>query len=160
VMLFDPDAGVLLSADALWRHGFGVVFPELAGEPGFGDVEAVLEIIARLPVRVVVPGHGAAFDDVAPALAEARARLAAFRADTRRHARHALKVLLKYHLMEQGAEPLDAVLGWAASTPLVAAVGERHAPPGDGAAGWVRAQLAELVDAGVLGRDGDLIVDR
>ena len=38
VMLFDRAAGVLLSADALWEHGFGVVFPEMDGEPGFEDV--------------------------------------------------------------------------------------------------------------------------
>jgi glyoxylase-like metal-dependent hydrolase (beta-lactamase superfamily II) len=160
VMLFDAAAGVLISADALWRHGFGVVFPELAGEPGFDDVEAVLDRIARLPVRLVVPGHGAVFDEVVAALAEARARLAAFRADPRRHARHAVKVLLKYHLMEQGTEPIDALMRWAAATPLVVAVGERFAAGGAiGADAWVRQQLAELVEAGVLRRVGDTIVD-
>ena len=34
VMLFDPGHGVLISADALWENGFGIVFPELEGEPG------------------------------------------------------------------------------------------------------------------------------
>ena len=38
VLLFDADHGVLISADALWENGFGVVFPELVGEPGFDDV--------------------------------------------------------------------------------------------------------------------------
>ena len=31
VVLFEPTARVLLSADALWERGFGVVFPELEG---------------------------------------------------------------------------------------------------------------------------------
>ena len=64
VMLFDRRHGVLLSADALWENGFGLVFPELQGEPGFDDLAQVLELIAALPVRVVVPGHGRPFDDV------------------------------------------------------------------------------------------------
>ncbi|MEP7282281.1 MAG: MBL fold metallo-hydrolase [Rubrivivax sp.] len=160
VMLFDPAAGVLLSADALWEHGFGVVFPELAGEPAFDDVEAVLDTIARLPVRIVVPGHGAPFDRVGPALSEARSRLAAFRADPRRHARHALRVLVKYHVMEQGPQPLEALLRWAGTTPLLALVWQRFAPPGAHSLHeWVTQQVAELVDAGVLGRDGDTLVD-
>ncbi|HET7865457.1 MAG TPA: MBL fold metallo-hydrolase, partial [Burkholderiaceae bacterium] len=35
VMLFDTTGGVLLSADALWEHGLGVVFPELEGRDAF-----------------------------------------------------------------------------------------------------------------------------
>jgi glyoxylase-like metal-dependent hydrolase (beta-lactamase superfamily II) len=58
VMLFDRAHGVLLSADALWENGFGLIFPEIAGEPGFDDMHAVLDLIATLPVQVVVPGHG------------------------------------------------------------------------------------------------------
>ncbi|MDH5340175.1 MAG: MBL fold metallo-hydrolase, partial [Rubrivivax sp.] len=61
VLLFDAAQGVLVSADALWENGFGVVFPEVAGEPGFDDVAVVLDRIAALPVRLVVPGHGRPF---------------------------------------------------------------------------------------------------
>ena len=35
VMLFDTTGGVLLSADALWEHGLGVVFPEIDGIDAF-----------------------------------------------------------------------------------------------------------------------------
>lgn len=126
VMLFDRDHGVLISADALWGNGFGVVFPEVAGEPGFGDVQAVLDLIASLPVRVVIPGHGAPFTDVADALARAQRRLDGHRADPSRHARHALKVLIKYHMMEEQRQPRAALLDWAATTPLLQALWERH----------------------------------
>ncbi|HEX6017922.1 MAG TPA: MBL fold metallo-hydrolase, partial [Burkholderiaceae bacterium] len=95
LMLFDAAHGVLLSADALWEQGFGVVFPEIDGVPGFDDVAATLDAIERLPVRVVVPGHGTPFADVSGALARARARLAGFVQDPARHARHAVKVLIK-----------------------------------------------------------------
>ena len=37
VILFNPDTRVLISADALWERGFGVIFPELEGESGFAE---------------------------------------------------------------------------------------------------------------------------
>jgi glyoxylase-like metal-dependent hydrolase (beta-lactamase superfamily II) len=95
LILFDAQDGVLISADALWQNGFGVVFPELDGERAFDDVAAVLDLIERLSPLVVIPGHGAPFTDVAAALQRARSRLAGFVADPQRHARHGAKVLLK-----------------------------------------------------------------
>ena len=160
LMLFDADAGVLLSADALWGNGFGVVFPEVEGEPGFDDVAAVLELIASLPVRVVVPGHGAPFTDVDAALDRARSRLAAFRARPERHARYAFKVLVKYHLMELGSLPEADVLPWARATRLPAGLlagqGGVDAPAADG---WCQARVDELVAQGAAHRHGDLLVD-
>lgn len=159
-MLFNTDTGVLLSADALWGNGFGIVFPEAAGEPGFDDVEVVLNLIASLPVKVVVPGHGAPFNDVAAALDRARSRLAAFRASPERHARHAFKVLVKYHLMEEGAMPEAELLPWARATPLLAgllaAQGGAEAAARDG---WGQALVDELVAQGAAVRRGGLLVD-
>jgi glyoxylase-like metal-dependent hydrolase (beta-lactamase superfamily II) len=160
VMLWAPSDGVLVSADALWEHGFGVVFPEVAGEPGFEDVGAVLDRIAALPVRVVVPGHGAPFSDVAGALQRARQRLAGFRSDPARHARHALKVLLKYHLMEERAQDWPALVAWAESTPLLQALWQRHAPRGvASAADWLRAVAEDLAASGALRREGERWLD-
>ena len=156
LMFFDAAGGVLLSADALWANGFGVVFPELVGEPGFGDVAAVLDAIEALPVRVVVPGHGAPFTDVGAALQRARSRLAAYRADPARHARHALKVLLKYHLMELRAQPLADLLQWAADASLVQRIWQRFGRgDSESPAAWSEAFVAELCAGGVLAlRDG------
>jgi glyoxylase-like metal-dependent hydrolase (beta-lactamase superfamily II) len=154
VLLFDRARGVLVAGDALWENGFGVVFPELDGEPGFADVAAALDTIAALPVRVVVPGHGAPFADVDAALMRARSRLAGLSADPARHARHALKVLIKYHLMEERRQPLPALLDWAEATPLVQALWQRFAPRGVASLrAWVRATVAELVDGGALARE-------
>lgn len=151
VMLFDRGAGVLLSADALWENGFGVIFPEIAGEPGFGDQQAVLDLVASLPVRLVVPGHGRPFADIGAALARAQARLQGFRKEPARHAQHAVKVLLKYHLMEEGAQPLPALRAWADGTPLLHGLWQRHPPPGvRSAAAWIDKALADLMQAGVL----------
>ena len=159
-MLFDAENGLLISADALWENGFGVVFPELEGEPGFDDVGAVLDAIERLPVRLVVPGHGAPFSDVGAALARSRARLAAFVVEPRRHARHGAKVLLKYHLMEVREQGLDALLQWAETTPLFSSVWQAH---GRGEAplarGWAELLTNELVAGGALRRNGQQVLD-
>ena len=88
LLLFDARDGVLISADALWENGFGVVFPELEGESAFDDVAAVLDLIERLAPRLVIPGHGAPFSDVAGALQRARCARSsanAFRTSARRN---------------------------------------------------------------------------
>jgi len=91
---------LLLSADALWENGFGVIFPELGGDSGFAEQRDVLELIDRLEVDWVVPGHGRPFGDVAAALARAHARLDALYADPARNARNAIKALLKFLLLD------------------------------------------------------------
>jgi glyoxylase-like metal-dependent hydrolase (beta-lactamase superfamily II) len=155
VVLYDDANGVLISADALWENGFGIVFPELAGEPGFDDVAATLHLIAGLDARWVIPGHGAPFADVAGALARARARLAAMRADPARHTRYAAKVLLKYHLMEVRSQPLAPLRQWLADTPYLQHAWGRLGHPEGSLAAWGDALLAELAAGGALRvRDG------
>jgi glyoxylase-like metal-dependent hydrolase (beta-lactamase superfamily II) len=160
VMLFERSRGLLISADALWEHGFGVVFPEIVGEPGFDDVARVLDFIEGLPVRLVVPGHGAPFSDVAAALRRARSRLASFQRDPLRHARHAAKVLIKYHVMEEQQMSEEALSAWAGSTPLMTSLWDRqgHAEAAS-AQEWAAAFVNELVSAGVLRRDDSQIAD-
>ena len=55
VVLFQPDHRLLISADALWENGFGVVFPELDGEDAFDEVGATLDLIERLAPLTVIP---------------------------------------------------------------------------------------------------------
>jgi glyoxylase-like metal-dependent hydrolase (beta-lactamase superfamily II) len=161
LMLFDALHGVLISADALWQDGFGIVFPEIDGEPGFNDVASVFDAIERLPVRVVVPGHGAPFTDVAAALARSRSRLQAFRREPQRHARHAAKVLIKYHLMEERRVACDAVLQWAADTPMLVTLWQRFGTShADSPAAWCARFVDELAAAGVLAHEGAFVLDR
>ncbi len=155
VMLFDAGEGVLISADALWGNGFGVVFPELEGEPGFDDVGAVLDLIERLPVQWVMPGHGVPFRDVAQAIARARSRLASFRADPARHDRHAAKVLLKYHLLEERQQALAPLRAWFGVAPIIRRIARRMEMPAAALDAWCDALVAELVAARALAvRDG------
>jgi glyoxylase-like metal-dependent hydrolase (beta-lactamase superfamily II) len=158
LILFDARDGVLISADALWADGFGIVFPELDGEAAFDDVAAVLDLIERLAPRVVIPGHGAPFDDVAGALQRARTRLARFAAEPARHARHGAKVLIKYHLLEERSQPLPALRAWWAATPLAQRIWQRHGRPDRSAEAWGETLLRELVASGALALDDTGVV--
>ena len=158
VVLFDAGSGLLISADALWENGFGVVFPELEGESAFDDVAAVLDMIERLPVTLVVPGHGGVFSDVPAALARARSRLAAFVRDPQRHARFAAKVLVSYHLMEVQGETLAQLREWVDRTELFATVwGRVGRAECDTPVEWGEALAAELVASGAARRVGDRV---
>ncbi|MES2946215.1 MAG: MBL fold metallo-hydrolase, partial [Pseudomonadota bacterium] len=61
VIFFEPLHKILISADALWESGFGVVFPELEGDNAFSDVAATFDIIENLSPAIVIPGHGSVF---------------------------------------------------------------------------------------------------
>jgi len=121
LLLFCAQEGVLIAGDALWENGFGVIFPELAGEPGFEETRATLDLIATLDARVVVPGHGRVFDDVPGALARAYSRLDYLSSDPRRNAENAVKVLLKFLLLERKRLALAELPLLLASIPVVAA---------------------------------------
>jgi glyoxylase-like metal-dependent hydrolase (beta-lactamase superfamily II) len=155
LILFDAVAGTLISADALWENGFGVVFPELDGLSAFDDVAATLDVIEALQPRLVIPGHGAPFTDVGAALQRSRSRLARVRADPASHARHGIKALTKYHLLEVGSEPLGKLHEWFASTPIVTQVWRRLGHPVGSASAWGDRLLQELIGSAVLAlRDG------
>ena len=151
VVLFEPASNTLISADALWESGFGIVFPELTGEPSFDQVAATLDLIERLRPRRVIPGHGSVFDDVARALTTARRRLDGLIRDPRRHARHAVKVLMKFKLLELQSTTRADWDRWVAQTPYFETIRLRFFPD------WTLAALSsealnDLVDAGAVQR--------
>ncbi|MDB5817000.1 MAG: fold metallo-hydrolase [Rhizobacter sp.] len=119
VVLFEAETATLISADALWENGFGIVFPELDGVDAFDEVRSTLGLIERLSPKVVIPGHGSPFVDVADALARAHRRLESFEQDPRRHARYAAKALTKFHLLEVQSTRLDELCAWLAGTPIL-----------------------------------------
>ena len=119
IMLYQAEHGILISADALWEEGFGVIFPELWGEPGFEEVAQTLDLIESLPISLVIPGHGSPFSDLAGSLATARSRLDYLASDSDRNARHGAKVLLKYKLIEWRTQDIGLVNHWIANTPAM-----------------------------------------
>jgi glyoxylase-like metal-dependent hydrolase (beta-lactamase superfamily II) len=151
VMLLQPDAGILISADALWANGFGAIFPEIEGESGFAEQAAALGLIERHAPRVVIPGHGAPFSAVAAALGRARARLAALSASPARNARHVARVLIKFWLLQVRSATRDELLAWSAAAryfPLIHSRYFEHEP----FTAMIDRAVDELVGAGVAAR--------
>lgn len=100
LVFYNPEHRLLVSGDALWQNGYGFVMPRAIDPLAMAATRATLDVIAALDVKLVIPGHGAPFTGAAAALERAYARLAAFEADDSRAARHALKVVLTFHLLD------------------------------------------------------------
>lgn len=149
VLLFDREYGVLLSADALWEHGFAVVFPELEGKSAFFEVRETLDLIESLPVKMVIPGHGRVFEDVKTALQNARHRLSKYEGDPRYHAWYAAKVLLKFKLLEQRQLALDALTEWISQTTYFQLLHQEFFSSSDINL-WVKDLLNDLCKTGAL----------
>jgi glyoxylase-like metal-dependent hydrolase (beta-lactamase superfamily II) len=149
VILFAPEHRLLMSADALWQNGFGVVFPELVGIDAFDEVGQTLDLIERLDPAIVIPGHGAVFSDLAPALALARSKLDAFAQNPERHARYGTKVLLKFKLLEWGRISKTEFCAWALQVPYLNDLHQRFGQDHD-LSTWLDMMLAELARSGAL----------
>jgi glyoxylase-like metal-dependent hydrolase (beta-lactamase superfamily II) len=148
---------LLISGDALWQDGFGIVFGELLGQPGaLAATRNTLEMLAGLDVDTVIPGHGAPFGDYQGALSRAFGRLEAFERDPKRVARNAVKACFTFSLLDLGRLPLERLADFLASVPLFRDVGRDHlgmAPPE--LAEWLK---SELLRAGAVAVHGDDIV--
>lgn len=152
VMLWQPDDGVLITADALWENGFGAIFPEIEGESGFDEQRAALDLIAAHAPRLVIPGHGAPFADVPAALERASARLAALSASPARNARHVAKVLIKFWLLQVRTSTRTQLLAWTGAARYFGVIHERYFADAPFAQMIDRA-VDELVAAGAASRD-------
>jgi glyoxylase-like metal-dependent hydrolase (beta-lactamase superfamily II) len=158
VILFAPEHRLLMSADALWQNGFGVVFPELVGVDAFDEVAQTLDLIERLNPTTIIPGHGAVFTEVAPALALARSKLEGFAKNPEKHARYGAKVLLKFKLLEWGQISRADFDAWSEQVPYL---GDLHARFGMGhdRQTWLDMMLAELERSGAMVVKEDVLMD-
>jgi len=158
VILFAPEHRLLISADALWQNGFGVVFPELMGVAAFAEVADSLDLIERLNPALVIPGHGAVFANVAEALAWARQKLDAFVRTPEKHARYSAKVLLKFKLLEFGRIAKSDFRAWALGMPYLVNLHQQYGTGMDRTT-WLDMMLADLQRSGALHDDGAMLHD-
>lgn len=158
VLLYAPSLRTLISADALWESGFGVVFPEVAGDSGFDDVSTTLDLIESLAPALLIPGHGPVFTDVSASLASARRRLDGFQSSPARHARYSAKVLLKFKLLERQQFERLEFIQWAFSVPYLQKLHQNwgeHIPPTE----WLDDLLLDLARSGAARIDAGMIYD-
>ena len=147
LLLHCAQARLLISADALWDSGFGVIFPELLGDSGFPEQGAVLDTIAALPIDIALPGHGPPITDLPAAITRARSRLQAFVDDPRRSPRNALKVMLKFLLLDHRRMPLAQAIATLRRSRTIAGAAAQLGLDTDSA---LRRSADELVAQGQL----------
>ena len=174
IMLWCESQRILISADALWENGFGIVFPELVGISAFDEVECTLNAIECLQPQWVLPGHGRAISDVDAALRRARSRLEQFRTRPAEHTHYALKALLKFLLLDRRimswTETRDWVIrseligqaldrgcrqGYASIDPISAATWQTNSP----SEAWLATAVDQLKASGALATDGENLWD-
>ena len=128
LLLFEPLEKILISGDAFWENGFGVVFPELIQEKGFQHVRNTLSLIQDLSPKRVGPGHGRLFTHVKACLNFAHQKLDYFESNPLSHAKYASNVLVKFKLMQEQRMLFSAFKAWALSCPLLTTIQELFFP--------------------------------
>ncbi|CAH1745970.1 MBL fold metallo-hydrolase [Thauera humireducens] len=154
---YNAEHRILMSGDALWRDGFGILFADVLGTgDGLGEARRTLEGIGRLAVDRVIPGHGAPFTEFDDALERAFARLQAFEADGARMARNAIRACITFKLLDVRSIALDDLPRHLDETPLYREANRRFLGlDADALAGWL---VKELERAGVARREHGLLV--
>jgi glyoxylase-like metal-dependent hydrolase (beta-lactamase superfamily II) len=121
-----PERRILISGDALWQDGFGIIFGELMGrKDALPATRNTLEMIGRLGVDIVIPGHGAPFDDFDAALARAFRRLESFEADATRVGRNAVRACFTFNLLDLQRLREDELPAYLKSVPFFDTVNQR-----------------------------------
>jgi glyoxylase-like metal-dependent hydrolase (beta-lactamase superfamily II) len=152
---YNAEHRILISGDALWEHGFGFVMPPAIEPAALPATRVTLERLAELDVRVVIPGHGEPFADFGAALERALSRVEAFEADPLRLARHAVKVILTFALLDRRSLPLAGMADYVERVGIFREFNARFfgMPPAD----FAEFVIAELERAGAVRRDGGLL---
>jgi len=126
LIYYCPDKRILISGDALWQDGFGIIFGELMGrKDALPATRSTLEMIGRLGVDIVIPGHGAAFGDFDAAMARAFKRLESFEADSTRVGRNAVRACFTFNLLDLQRLREDELPAYLKSVPFFDAVNQR-----------------------------------
>ena len=154
LIYYCPEQRILISGDALWQDGFGIIFGELMGrKDALPATRSTLEMIGRLGVDIVIPGHGAPFVDFDGALARAFKRLASFEADGTRMGRNAVRACFTFNLLDLQRLREDELPAYLKSVPFFDSVNQRMLGFSDEEfAAWL---LGELLRSGSIEvRDG------
>ena len=158
LIFHSPESQVLITGDALWQHGMGVILPREGDNPELEAALDTLTLIENLPVQVVIPGHGEPFRDARRAVQEARTRLLTFRSDVRKTARHFMKVMFVFSLLAKRSMRQDAALAYILQVPVYNDLNRRFVGMPEAELG--PALIRELQWAGAIGIADGVITPR
>lgn len=156
LVFYNAEHRILISGDALWQNGYGFVMPREIDPAAMPATRATLEMLSALDVRIVIPGHGDPFTDFEPSIERAFKRLAALENDSQRAARHALKVLLTFSLLDRERLPLAELPAYVDRVPVYRDFNARFfqlAPEALAAS-----LVAELERIGAVRRSGEFLM--
>lgn len=156
LVFFNDEHRILVSGDALWQNGYGIVMPKEIDARALPATRATLEMLARLEPHIVIPGHGEPFTDVGAALERAFARTDAFEADSLRVARHVLKVLTVFTLLDRRRMALAELPDYVERVPVYRELNEVFFR--QPAARLAELLIGELERSGIVRREGDAVV--
>jgi len=125
LMFFEPVNRILISGDALWEDAMGFVWPQEGPNPFIDAARETLAAIERLRPAAVIPGHGAPFADAAGAIERVRERLDAFGRDPAKNARHVIKAMFVFALLDRQHMRVDEVGAYLAKVPCYGRLSER-----------------------------------
>jgi glyoxylase-like metal-dependent hydrolase (beta-lactamase superfamily II) len=126
LIYYCADKRILISGDALWQDGFGIIFGEVMGrKDALPATRSTLEMIGRLAVDIVIPGHGAPFDDFDAAMARALRRLESFEADSTRVGRNAVRACFTFNLLDLERLRENELAAYLKSVPFFDNVNQR-----------------------------------
>ena len=107
---FAPDAGWLISADAVWDADFGVLTTQVEGRDAPRRQRESLLMLAKLKPGRIFPGHGPVMDDGPAAIEACLERVAAFIEQPVRVGRDQLRKILLFQVMMH--QPLEREALW------------------------------------------------
>jgi glyoxylase-like metal-dependent hydrolase (beta-lactamase superfamily II) len=153
LMFFEPVNRILIPGDALWRDGMGFVWPGEGADSAIAAAFGTLATIEKLDPAVVIPGHGEVFTDVAGAIATVRSKLEAFARDPAKNARHVVKVMFVFALLDRASMPVSGVPAYLEDVPCYRELSQRFLGQAPGEmASWL---LRDLEKGGAISvRDG------
>jgi len=148
LMFFAPRPRILISGDALWRNGMGFVWPREGSNPFIDAARDALATIERLDPAIVVPGHGEPFADWRGSVKAVREKLDAYERDPKKAARHMLKSMFVFALLDKESMALAQVGPYFARVPCYLDVSRQFL--GMDAAALADWMVADLARSGVI----------
>jgi glyoxylase-like metal-dependent hydrolase (beta-lactamase superfamily II) len=155
LMFFAPRHRILVSGDALWRNGMGFVWPCEGANPFIAAAREALATIERLDPAIVVPGHGEPFFDWRGSVDTVRGKLGACEREPAKAARHMLKSMFVFALLERQSMALAEVPLYFARVPCYREVSAQFL--GMDAAALAEWMVPELARGGTVAIANDTI---
>jgi len=116
IVLYNRREKILISSDTLWQTDMAVMTLRVEGSRALFHMQASLEKIEALDVRMVYPGHGPPFHDMKKAIARSKKRIQNFLKNPEAIGDDLLKKIIVYTLMMKKVMAADTLFAYLMDT--------------------------------------------